>query len=345
MSDQSPSEYPGDDDPLCSLFVRHLQLEALPVEASERLVQRVLAEVQNVYVTPTSVPKQAPGHLDRFRNWLGGLRPVQSLALAGAGAVLIMLLIVGVSRITPRPLAAVTTVAGGDATVLRAHNGSFRTYHDGDVLKVQQGDHILTASAVVTVSQFADQVAVIGPSAHVEIAQLDDANGGTQVDMVVHAGQVRADIGAHLDANDRYVIHAPGITVTAHGTVFSVEAIADDETIVTAFEGEVEVQMGDQFVSVGPGEEVDAIIGGALLVGRADGQHDGGPTPILVAVDAADELHLLAAPQASAPWLGKLLAGRTFQIEEQDPTGEWYRVCCVGNQSGWVRVPAAKPAE
>ena len=216
-----------------------------------------------------------------------------------------MLLFVGISRLSPRPLAAVATVIGGDATVLRAHNSSFRTYHDGDVLKVQQGDHILTQSAVVTVSHFANQSAVIEPGAHVEIAELDDANGGTQVEMVVHDGAVRSDIDEHLGSNDRYVVQRTRPEVRAHGTTFTVEVVSEAETLVTAQQGEVEVQMGAQAVEVGPGEEVDAVLGLTLQVAHADGKHSGVPAPILVVVEASEGLQIFAAPQMSARILGE----------------------------------------
>jgi hypothetical protein len=345
MSDQSTFEQQQDEEALRRLFAQRLPPESLPAGSSEELLQRVLAEVREVYPAPAAVPVQKAHWLERFRSWIGSLRPAQSLALAGAGALVIMLLFVGIARLSPRPLAAVATVIGGDATVLRAHNGSFRTYHDGDVLKVQQGDHILTQSAVVTLSQFANQSAVIESSAHVEIAQLDDANGGTQVEMVVHDGAVRSDIAEHLDDNDRYVIHAPGLEVIAHGTTFTVEVISEAETLVTAQQGEVKVQMGAQSVEVGPGEEVDAVLGQTLQVAHADGKHSGGPPPILVVVEASKGLQIFATPQTGAPLLGKILAGRAIQIEEQDPTGQWYRVCCANGKAGWVRIPVTKPSQ
>jgi hypothetical protein len=90
---------------------------------------------------------------------------------------------------------------------------------------------------------------------------------------------------------------------------------------------------------------IDAVVGEALVVDLGDGTHDDEPAPLLVVVEATEGLQFYAAPQSSAPQLGKIMAGRSMQIEEQDPTGEWYRVCCVSGKAGWVRVPVAKAAE
>lgn len=326
-----------EDQELQMLFDRGLRAEALPPAVLDRVVLQVLDEVQHSGLRPPAAP--APSYLERFRNWLGRLRPTQSLALAGVGALAVMLLFALVSRLTPRAVSAVAEVMGGDATVLRAHNDSYRVYRDGDVLKVGQGDQILTRDGSVRLTAFPNQTAVIEPGSNVTIAQLDEANGATQVALAVSDGTVRSSIAEHLQSDDSYVINAPGVNVSAYGTEFSVEAVSQEETLVTAYTGAVTVEMGQQKVQIGPGQEVDAVVGKALAVDVADGKYDGGNAPYLVAVDAGQGLQVLSLPQPAAAVLGKLLAGESLKIVDRQDTqtaGQWVQVCCIAGQPGWV---------
>jgi hypothetical protein len=209
--------------------------------------------------------------LERLRDWLGGLSPKQSLLLAGAAAAVAMLIFVGISRVTPRPLTATAAVSGGEATVLTAQNSRYRIQHDGDELKLHQGDQVLTANGSVHLAHFPDHITVIEPGAYVELTELDEADGGLQLALTVHDGLVHSTLGAPLRPNDRYTIRTPVVAVSAVGTEFSVEAVSDEETLVTTFVGTVAVTMEGQTVTVGPGEEVDAIAGHALAVRPASG--------------------------------------------------------------------------
>jgi hypothetical protein len=204
--------------------------------------------------------------LERLRRWIGRLSPKQSLLLAGAGAVAIMLLFVGISRIMPRPLTATATVSGGDATVLSRDSSRFRIQHDGDLLKLRQGDQVLTANGSVQLAHFPDHMTVIEPGAYVELTHLDDADGGMQLALTVHDGLVHSTLDAPLRANDRYTILTPVVAVSAVGTDFTVEAINEIETMVTTFAGSVVVTMDGQTITLGPGEAVDAIAGQSLEV-------------------------------------------------------------------------------
>lgn len=123
----------------------------------------------------------------------------------------------------PHPLSAPAKVAAGDVMLLRAQNNSSRLFHDGDLLKLQKGDQVITDSGMVTVTHFPAQVAVIEPGAHLELAELDEADGGVRVAMDVHDGAVRGSLDAPLDAKNRFVVRAPNVEVTAHGTEFAVE--------------------------------------------------------------------------------------------------------------------------
>ena len=266
----------GDEADLRAAFAR-LADDPLPPGSLDRLTAHVLDEVQHTLaaVGPAEETGRTPWGrlrltLERLRAWMRQLTPTQSLLLAGAGAVAAMLLFVGISRITPRPLTATAAVSGGDATVLIRHTSRFRTQHDGDLLKLRQGDRVLTAGGSVQLRHFPEHLTVIEPGADVEVTQLDEANGGLQLALTVYDGLVRSTLDAPLQPGDQYVIYTPGVTVAAVGTDFIVETISEQETLVTTLEGRVAVTMGDQTVTVGPGQEVDAVTGQALAVQPAD---------------------------------------------------------------------------
>ena len=263
----------GDEEAeLTAIFARRLGDEPLPPPVLERVTLRVLDEVQHT-LTPGLIEEPNPSlmqrvrlTLERLRAWLRRLTPTQSLLLAGSGALAAALLFVAISRITPRPLTADAAVAGGDATVLTRHTSRFRTQHDGDLLKLRQGDRILTADGSVQLTHFPDHVTTIEPGADVELTRLDEADGGLQLALTVYDGLVRTTLGAPLQPNDEYLIYAPGVMVAAVGTDFAVEAVDEQETLVTAFAGHVAVRMGEQTVTLGPGQEVDAVTGQPLQV-------------------------------------------------------------------------------
>jgi hypothetical protein len=287
MSDAYGSPTAEEEDRLTALFARRLEDESLPPGALDRLTLRVLDEVQqtiNAAPAPAANPARSTPRparrtmrhtLEGVRRWLRRLSPKQSLLLAGAGAMAVMLLFVGISRITPRPLTTTASVSGGDATVLSRQTSRFHVQHDGDLLKLRQGDQILTADGSVQLRHFPDHVTVIEPGAYVEVTQLDEADGGMQLALTVHDGLVHSVLSAPLGPNDRYIVHTPVVAVSAVGTDFTVETLNEEETLVTALEGRVTVSMDGQTVMLGPGEEVDAVAGEALAVQPAASEENG----------------------------------------------------------------------
>jgi hypothetical protein len=358
MVDRLPQEQgagAGEDETLRRLFAQALPDEPLPPAALARLSAQVLDEVRVHMLTPQAA--QAPGRapaasattapataapkgwaaVERMRAWMRSLTARQSLLLAGGGALAVLLIFVGISRITPRPLSVTAAVSGGDATVLSWHSDQFRTEGDGDLIKLREGDQVLTGTGTVRLSHFPDQETVIEPGAHVELTRLDEADGGRQLALTVHDGSVHSAIAARLGAADQYIIHTPGVTVTARGTDFTVETVSEEETLVTAFSGRVEVEMGGQRVTIGAGQEVDAVMGEALEVQPADGKYDGGLKPRLLTLDGDEGVQLYALPRTDAAPLGRLPAGRAVTIQAEDPRG-WVKICCVAGKAAWVKI-------
>ena len=341
---------PG-EDALRSLFAQHLVDEPLPTAVLDRVMLRVLDEVRSglrespMPVTapvtaaaagPGSVRSRVAAAFERTRSWLRGLTPNQSLLLAGAGALAALLLFVAVSRITPRPLSITAEVSGGDATVLNWHSDKFRVQGDGDLIKLRQGDQILTGEGRVRLSHLPNQVSIIEPGAHVELTRIDEVDGGRQLALKVHDGAVHSQLNAPLQAQDSYIVSTSGITASAVGTDFMVEAVSQNETLVTALSGHVHVTMGQQAVTLGPGEEVDAVLDRNLAVQAADGKYDGGMLPRLVTLPAAGGLQLYAQPRLDSAPVGRAPARGSLTIQAEDPSGAWLQVCCVAGKPGWV---------
>jgi hypothetical protein len=334
------------EEDLRSLFAERLPDEPLPPAMLDRLTVRVLDEVHTIIepqVAGSPMPNGATkglfaGTIEGIRHFLRGLSPRQSLALAGAGALAASLLFIGVSRITPRPLSLTAEVSGGEVTILNWHADRIRVQGDGDVIKLRQGDRILAETGNVQINLAPDQVAVVGPGAHVELTRLDEANGGQQLALTVHDGAIESRLRAPLGEQDLYVINTAGVTVTAVGTDFTVQAVSADETLVTAMKGQVNVVMGDEAVTVGAGEEVDAFRGRSLVVQPADGKYDGGRKPFLLAVAADDGLQLYALPRADAAPVGRLPAGDSVTIQAEDAGGNWVQICCVAGRPAWVQI-------
>jgi hypothetical protein len=275
MSDAHQPPTGDEEAVLAALFAQRQPDEVMPPGMLDRLTLRVLDEMQHTLLAGEASAQQPATRsrrrtlrlaLERLRSWLGRLSPKQSLLLAGAGAVAAMLLFVGFSRIAPRPLTTTASVSGGDATVLSVQTSRFRIQRDGDLLKLQQGDQILTGNGSVQLAHFLDHTTVIEPGAYVELTELDDAGGGLQMALTLHDGLVHSTLAAPLRPNDRYTIHTPLVAVSAVGTDFTVETVSEAETLVAAFAGSVAVTMDGQTVTLGPGDEVDAIAGQPLTV-------------------------------------------------------------------------------
>lgn len=348
---QAPEVYPKmstakdadmEEAALRSVFAQRLVDEQLPTAMLDRLALRVLDEVRNnlnsLHPEPSDAGHASTPGFERVRNWLRSLTPKQSLLLAGASAAAVLLLFVAISRIAPRPLSITAEVFAGDATVLNWNSDKFRVQGDGDLIKLRQGDQILTGEGSVRLSHLLDQVSTIEPGAHVELTRLDDADGGRQLALTVHDGILHSHLDSPLQPQDLYVVNTHGVTVSAVGTDFTVEAVSKAETLVTALSGKVKIAMGDQDVTIGPGEEVDAIMGRSLIVQPADGKYGGGLLPRLVTIGVESGLQLYAQPRTDAPPLGLLPAGLSVTIQAEDPSGGWVQICCVAGKPAWLQI-------
>ena len=324
---------------MSALFARFLPDAPIPPDLVERTQRIVLSEVRRT-LHPALGAQQAPAESwpERLRHWWRSLTPTQSLAMSGAVAVLALVLLVGLSRLPPQTIAVVAAVNEGTVLVLRDENSSFRTFYAGDMLKVDEGDHVITGESSVVLKPFELQKALLEPGTHLEIVDLEDDFGNTQVEYIVHRGAMHNVIDDKLDANDRYVVRSPLLAVSATGTDFTVETISGTNTRVTVATGTVMVQMGDQTVEIAAGQFLNATAGAPLQV-ETSGQADknSGDTMVVADIDATP-VPVYAAPSVDAAVIGMIGEGAVLRVEDRDSSGAWFLVCCVDDGSGWINV-------
>ncbi len=56
--------------------------------------------------------------------------------------------------------------------------------------------------------------------------------------------------------------------------------------------------------------------------------------PLLTIKD--DAVNLRSGPATSFALIGTAVKGQTFQITAKNPQGDWWQICCINEQSGWI---------
>jgi hypothetical protein len=200
-----------------------------------------------------------PGPLERLRARLRSLTPRQTLALVGLAALGVLLIFFIVTRVVPRPLRATVYISGGEVIVLNRQMGTFRTYYDGDLLKVQAGDQLIAVDGSAQVELFPSQVAFVQPGAHVKLAELDDDLGGTHAEFFVHRGALRSVVNHPLASSDRYAVASVALTASSAGADYVLTAVSATEADVVVYEGTVLVERGDETLTLNAGQAVHAV--------------------------------------------------------------------------------------
>ena len=322
------------DQELKKLFQSQLPPVELPSTFAADLRRQVMADVAATLrqsdtetawngdrVTPGAVVPRPAGRaqsqprtswVDSLTRWLGGLRLLPSLAVAGATiALLVVFVRYGPGMLDTLPsvqtgagpdgapilqpitgtLTADVTVIDGTATLVRA-NGRTEDLVPTSTTTMAPGDSLLTLTASARVDYFANQYSIMQPGTRMELLELNDSNGGTQVTTMVHLGSTRHFIEDSLDSNDRFEVWTPSSYASAVGTEFVVEVRSADESFYATLSGVVLVNMGSERVPVAAGEQVTAVSGENLVVEASD--------PAEVAMIAATPTESAPEPTATA---------------------------------------------
>lgn len=202
-----------------------------------------------------------------------------------AGAAILLVLITGL-------LIAVTGArqpAGEASASLLVSEGTVSVYQTGRGLFGQRTRQIV-ARPRETISVGANQSVVVGqnararlsfpdgsyaemePGAALRLTTLAEADAAPELRVNLTSGRMTSYIRPRL-VEGVYEIVTPSVTVSATGTVFTVEVVSEQATIVSCAEGEVVVWTGREQIALSAGETIAAISGAPLV---ASGP---GPTP------------------------------------------------------------------
>ncbi|MGC8838788.1 MAG: SH3 domain-containing protein [Anaerolineae bacterium] len=69
------------------------------------------------------------------------------------------------------------------------------------------------------------------------------------------------------------------------------------------------------------------------------------PEPSPVVQVAVETLNVRQGPGTEYPRIGQVRQGDRLQVLARSPAGEWYLICCVGGQQGWVAVAYVRLVE
>ena len=324
------------DQELKKLFQSQLPPVELPATFAADLRRQVMADVATTLrqsdtetawngdrVTPGAVvprparraqPQPRASWVDSLTRWLGGLRLLPSLAVAGATIALLVVFVrygpgmldslgtpsvqTGVSPDGAPILQPITgtmtadvTIIDGTATLVKA-NGRTEDLVPTSTTTMAPGDSLLTLTASARVDYFASQYSIMQPGTRMELLELNDGNGGTQVTTMVHLGSTRHFIEDPLDNNDRFEVWTPSSYASAVGTEFVVEVRSADESFYATLSGVVLVNMGSERVTVSAGEQLTAVSGENLVVEASD--------PSEVAMNVATPTEPAPEPTATA---------------------------------------------
>jgi ferric-dicitrate binding protein FerR (iron transport regulator) len=331
------ADAPDSEQNMSALFARYLPSDPLPPDLVERTQRIVLSEVRRT-IRPAVSAQPAASWNEQLRRWWRSLTPAQSLAMSGAVAAVALVCVVSLTQLAPQNTAATVVVHEGVALVLRDENNSYRSFFADDMLKVDQGDHIITGQSSAFLQPFDDQRAVLDAGTHVEIMALEDDFGATQVEYLIHRGSLHNVIDDQLEAGDRYVVHSPLLSVSALGTDFTVRTLVGTDTLVTVTSGVVTVQMDEEVVEVAAGQYLHGRSGVPLQVETGTPGEAGSEATLVVADIDDTPLPVYAAPSADAAVIGAISASTSLRIDDRDGSGNWLLVCCVDDRSGWVNI-------
>src|SRR5690554_7047026 len=199
-----------------------------------------------------------------------GLEIDRRILFAGAAVLLAIMGLMLASRLVqPRlsGLSADLSVAEGTVSVYRAERtllDAERTrqvdVRPGKVFAVGVNHSLVAGESSRARLGFPDGSYVeLEPSTALRITALDETEAGYDLRVNLTAGRITSYVRPRLAG--AYEVITPSATISATGTVFSVEVVADQAAIVSCAEGEVVVWTGREQLVLAAGETIAAIAG------------------------------------------------------------------------------------
>jgi hypothetical protein len=293
-----------------NLFQQHLPPVDLPPDLANAVRARVLDEVamtfkaEEVFGQATRQSRQPSPLLDSRRRTtqrapeprrsfvetlnerFGWWRFATGLALAGATAAIVLLMVLALPGILPDggsettgtassgaavlPVESVSgesaqvTVEGGTATILRA-GAVLGDIGPGGAAELYPGDGLVTLSGNAVIDYFDGQRTYLDADSRVELLVLTRDGETTNTSLMLHFGEARNEVNT-LGPNSRFEIKTPVAAARASaGSAFTVSVPPSKEQVqlqVTA--GAVDVEMEGNALTLNAGQQMEAIPGQPL---------------------------------------------------------------------------------
>jgi len=199
----------------------------------------------------------------------GSGRRSVSLLLALVAVVVVMGAVTWLqNRSRSLPTMANLVVLSGEATVTRADAGSDPPLAAGERTVLQRGDEVRVGPESRAELAFNDQGTVeLDADTHIGILDLHQSpmSRDLVVILALHQGKTLTRIRSMLFQGARFEIETKVATVRARGTVFGCDIVEENHVYVAAYEGVVQVSMGEQEVELQAGQGVDVRLGQPLV--------------------------------------------------------------------------------
>jgi hypothetical protein len=241
-------------------------------------------------------------------------------ALTAVAAALILLLIGAFALAQPDQGSQATLIVHqGQAAVAQRSSlpfvptGNPVTVIAGQMLAVRAGDKINLGLNDAAQLRFYDGSTVeLLDNTSLDINELLTNEKTYRVRLTQLAGRTLSSVSRALGTGDAFEIRTPSSTASVRGTVFRVDVITADWTYVACDEGVVRVVLGDQWVELRVGEEVNAIAGRPLFV-----QPQASPTEPPAPVPPSTTAPTTEPTTKPTPAPTETEAGRALQETEQ----------------------------
>lgn len=170
-------------------------------------------------------------------------------------------------RNSAQPDTAALSVLAGQATVTRGDAGSETPLGAGRSASLQRGDAVQTSadgSAKLTLS--GGETLELQGAARLSVLELhrEPVTRALVAVFALHEGKTLSRVRHGMFQGMRYEIQMNTATVAARGTAFRCDALANDHAYVLVYDGAVEVSMGQQAVTLQPGQSLDIWLGQTL---------------------------------------------------------------------------------
>ncbi len=237
------NDFQFDEQNMQALFAENLPEETLPADLSDRLLNTILLEVEQVYAEPIPLHKRGWG-------WLAALfqnRWVVPLSTAAAAAAVLAFVVI--TRFTMLEPSVLMLAQGGNVEVLRENGRQIRVGHGEDLL-LFEGDTLVTQTGRAFMQWQDDQQISAGPNTRIAFNELDTRNDGAQFEAAMGRGKIFVDINSKLVPDlDQFQVQTPNGMYSAVGTEFLVRvdvqsvgseaSAAESTTSLTVREGQV----------------------------------------------------------------------------------------------------------